>query len=274
MGITLSRLAPKMPAPAKAIPLPRTPKESGGPLGRPEPFSFLSDPRAPSTSMPESRFKVNIAARHATLYKRPPDRGAATPVLGIRQLVDGMPGGVPNPPRPALEGIPRPILRASVGQGQRLANSTRIAAAIKRIQSRPIKARAALGTLSALDIAKAPRLIPDLRTGTVIRRGARHDVRGANRLRGLFAEHTKAPRSVLGKLVRERAVERPEINPLTAKRGVGALPVDVDMLAQAGAPTMAPDVVKAEIAASDKGMERVAFLGAMVFVAWLIFRNR
>jgi hypothetical protein len=239
----------------------------------------LSNPRKPTSSMPVERFTNDIAARHAYLYPRAGSRGDLQPVGGIRQTLAGEPGGVSRGMIPAFRAFVKTSpIRGSVGQGGRLNAAVRKVAAAARLAEKP-KVRIVPG-LSGLDVAQAPRWIPS-RLGA-IPRGQRADVPNGSLLRGILAQHRTMPRSSRFRLIAER-LQNPGVAAAASRQA--ELPGEVidsatiDHVRRIGAPApLVLDGTSANSAqttapVSDNGMERLAFLAAVVFIGWLALRR-
>src|SRR2546426_10351962 len=174
------------------------------------PWQTRHDPRAPTTTLPPSRLALTPAQRDALYNLRLPDRGGHRPMIGVPvNLPDGRVGGVPHFPLSLWHGAQRAPL-PKISQNQALAITQAIKQTLndKRTREKPsIQLRPGL---SALQLAKAPRLRITIRMGTIqeLHRSSIPGDLAHLASRGQFSQQRTAPRSVWQKMVTGRMVRQ------------------------------------------------------------------
>lgn len=248
--------------------------------------SFLSNPRAATTSKPDP------TSRPQSLTVRPPDVGGRTSVNGVIQRIGNRIGGTPAIPSPLrhVPGGQPAIPKVSIAQAGRLSKALDQAFR-KDLLGQKLRVRVLPG-VSGLMQAKAERKRLDPRGRLLMRSG----LEGGRKLspRGTLAQHITAPRSALDRLVNARRARE-----LMGNRGIG-LAESGDSTVEATAPDQAaidamnkggqvmlsgqPDVEsptlhrqeQEQVTTSGFGerSERILYLVGAVVIGWLAFRGR
>jgi hypothetical protein len=161
----------------------------------------LSNPRAPTTTLPASRLMVPLAQTWNVISSKQPDRGALVPVGGVRQtLPSGDQGGVPRMPAPTLLGLERvPPVKASLGTASAFSTALKKSVNLDRQTKKlavsvtaPIKKTGLWNAIVGPD-RKDPR------TGKELIRGFIGQPTKPKSQTGVFARHLVVPRDIVEK---------------------------------------------------------------------------
>lgn len=239
----------------------------------------LSKPEGPTTTNIK-QMEANIPARHAAVYMPLPDRGGNRmhPFQGVSVTLPNIKtGGAPNRITPVLKNIAeqtKKIMPANNTVAGKLQYAIRRVAMIEDFSKKKVSAVLTPGP-SGLDFAQSPRRYTDAITGKLKMRSAFPIIRKKGI--GIFSQHRTAPKEIVNRLAEVSARKRaslvvPQSQILTGAKKVSEAPLLTIGRIDAATSIAAP-IATNKVEEESRGVQRMIFLGAVVFVSFLILRG-